>query len=369
MNDQQPIEDILNNTKAKADAAFQNNLEEQLIARLHEKYDTNEDNPMMTKKKREHSVSRLPLTLAAAIIAIVLIGGLVILLNRSSNNAVTFLDPSREPDRFELTATELIRTVTQGASLQLGTPVATSDPFLLTATALIQGATQTQQAQQSGLLPTPTPAPMNANDDTGIPVMVAARDIAVGQVITAEMVYRVYWSREVANAAIEANPSYGGLFGNWEDVIGQKAQVFIPQWHPIQAEMIGSQPTDGIIDEGMALVTASINQVYSETPVNIGDVYDISIYCFNFAPTQATAAVGAIVTSQSSSCEYLINDAEIIYIGKVDAAPVYIPQPTVDTAPTHVLLTFVMRAEDAPHIQEVLNMGARASLQSSATVP
>ena len=91
--------------------------------------------------------------------------------------------------------------------------------------------------------------------------------------------------------------------------------------------------------------------------------------CTPSSLTGKLAAVGAIVTSQSASCEYLINDAEIMFIGKADEAPVYIPQPTVDTAPTHVLLTFIMRAEDAPHIQEVLNMGARASLQSSATAP
>jgi hypothetical protein len=370
MNDQQPIEDILHNAKPKADSTFQHNLEEQLIARLHEKYDTNEDNPTMTKMKRKHRVSRLPFTLAAAIIAIVLVGGLVILLNRSSTSTPMAINHYTEPppDAFQLTATQLIVTATEGMSLQLGTPAMTPDIYHLTATALIQSVTQTQQAQQSGLLPTLTPVPMNPNDDTGIPVMVAARDIGIGETITEDMVHRVYWSRGIANAAIEANPANGGLFGNWEDVIGQQAQAFIPQWHPIQAELIGSQAADGILDEGMAFISGSINQIMPSSPVNVGEVFDIFVYYPEPQPPVVSAEVGSIVYIGGASCNFAINNAELFFIGKVEEAPDYLPRPTADTSPTNLMVTIIVRGEDAMYIQEALDSGAQAGLQSSSTI-
>ena len=313
MNDKQKsIENMLQSHKPQADSKFQHNLEQRLMARLHEQSGTQEeaDTVMMMKRKR-NARSRLPLTLAAAVLAIFLVGGLVLFLRMPTTSDAM---PAAEINPFEINATHLIEqateiaacsyasddsygvytvregdtifsislevnvpvpllreancitdnnTLTVGQALRIPNNLTTSDSFELTATQLIVIATQDAAIE----LVTPTPAPDSfettaSEDESGIPIIIAAQDIALGEVIDETMVYRVFYPRPVGGDALQRNHHFGGFFGNLEDVTGKVAIAPIRAFNPIDDNAIAAPRTNSprVLPDGQVAVAIPFNE-------------------------------------------------------------------------------------------------------------
>ncbi|MCA9915916.1 MAG: SH3 domain-containing protein, partial [Anaerolineae bacterium] len=139
--------DELTDLAPQANRSFQDGLQERLLQELER--EQGENNMQMTTTLENHKIrqtSRLPLTLAAAVLAVVLIGGALITINNSTA-------PDNQPFGQG------------GQAIATRTP----DAFMLTATALIQGATETVTA----------PLTQDALSASGVPVAQANRELEV----------------------------------------------------------------------------------------------------------------------------------------------------------------------------------------------
>lgn len=163
--------DTLGSTKPKADSSFMANLEERLMAEFASK---EKEKMMMKRKERPSKFGRWPLTMAAAVMAILLVGGFAFLMQGGVNNNATMLDAGP----FELTATSIIQTATAMAN----------------------------------------PSTMEATEIPMIPVVIAIQDIPEGAEITHDMIELILFP--VASA-----PS--GAYSEREDVVGQYARTTI----------------------------------------------------------------------------------------------------------------------------------------------
>lgn len=107
----------LQHTKPIAETAFRENLEHNLMAKFdsHLANDNTKDDPMnlfnQQKQKRNQSRSRMPLTLAAAVIAIILVGGLVAIVQPMMND-----DNAQPSDNVAAFATNDISQTAQGTN-------------------------------------------------------------------------------------------------------------------------------------------------------------------------------------------------------------------------------------------------------------
>lgn len=274
---------LLVSTKPIASTSFQTNLEDKLIEQLTVKNKHSGDTIMTEfndKPKHKKKPSRLPFTLVAALIAIVLVGGLILF---TTSNRGTPYDSYEIPAEFALTATQIINDATatdiaqdSGQSfVPTNTPSITPDSFMLTATAIIEDATATamennnQQVQATTTI-TPTATPItNENlqdtpDDFGR-FLIALRDIELNEVITDEMVTTVQYDFEDTNWFMdEDNP--GAIYFNTETaVIGQRASTFIHYHQPIHSNNVTVAENCEIsvlacttLDEGSVLMELSV---------------------------------------------------------------------------------------------------------------
>src|SRR5688572_17146432 len=88
--------DALGQIKPQADPAFMNHLEERLMAEL-STTKTKKELAMLKRKERPTRFGRWPLTLAAAILAILLVGGWVLYANQSPTQTATASNATATP--------------------------------------------------------------------------------------------------------------------------------------------------------------------------------------------------------------------------------------------------------------------------------
>lgn len=111
--------DALAQTIPKGDSAFQQRLEDSLIAHLQTEK-TEKEVYIMTKRKRMNN-SRWPVTLAAAVLAIIVVGGFLLLMPRGESQSALAGQDTNNP--FDMTATALVEKATQVALAEAATDV------------------------------------------------------------------------------------------------------------------------------------------------------------------------------------------------------------------------------------------------------
>ncbi len=187
MNDNhQPANELrnaLNHTIPEAEKAFQDNLEEQLMARLQNTSTSQnaEENIMPlfgSKQKRNQHASRLPLTLAAAVLAITIVGGLLFFVQGSADAPYqdTVCEYSGEHHTYRIQEGDTLFAVSEQFGVSFDR-LAEANCFDDELTILSVGQ----------LITIPVPHPDEQTNDTRS-VIVTTRDIAPGEVITTEMI-------------------------------------------------------------------------------------------------------------------------------------------------------------------------------------
>lgn len=221
----------ISQTIPQARSDFQNSLEESLMAQLSATTPKTESGDEFMKlydeksKRKKNKSSRLPFTLVAAVIAIALIGGLI-LITSLNNSTEPYADSL--PEGMALTTTQLINeAIATGGTSTIGilevlpatfTPTPVPDNFNLTATAIANIADE-----------------RTSEDFTR--VVIAIRDIELNETITADMVTTVQYDTEDAWGLAENNQ--GTFYYNNEGiVIGQRASTFIPAHNPITSNNV-----------------------------------------------------------------------------------------------------------------------------------
>ncbi len=321
----------------RANRSFQDALQERLLQELER--EQGENNMQMTtthEKQKIRRTSRLPLTLAAAVLAIIVIGGALVAINNATPpNSEPFAQGgqmivTRTPDAFMLTATALLQgatgtveaPLTREALSAAGVPIAQANrelevrsapnpeaeaiytmpngevlemralsedgiwvqvllpnggqgwiplsPVFVTVTGdlnalemVAQPTTTPTFTPTSTLTFTPTPVPSstatltptltvtpsatftptpipadtaNTQADDRALVVLAVQPIALGEIITADMVTETFWPLSVAENLVEAQ---GGVFGAAEQVIGLRAETYIPAYAPLTRDALG----------------------------------------------------------------------------------------------------------------------------------
>lgn len=252
--------DALAASQPQTDAKFANRLEQRLLERhvsRHNRKDNDMDYPEKPKKDHRPPYRRRRstlLTIAAAVFAMMIVGGAFFMLGASSS-------PYREASvganwrandvMYKLTASAIVEDITATVS-SITTPVPMieleptrimptespiiGDSYIVTATAIINEATA-----QAGINLTATAIPPAGSDipPQTLPVVVAVQDIALGTVITEDILGYFYAPRQTGDINPFTLPDdFAGFYGNMEDIVGTRAAVRIPRFLPIQPDMI-----------------------------------------------------------------------------------------------------------------------------------
>ncbi|GAB5491355.1 MAG: hypothetical protein Phog2KO_15700 [Phototrophicaceae bacterium] len=257
---------LLVSTKPRASTDFQNNLEDKLIEQLTVKNKYSGDTIMTEfndKPKHKKKPSRLPFTLVAAVIAIVLVGGLILF---TTSNRGTPYDSYDIPEGIALTATQIINDATTTAIVSY--PPTVVENFGLTATAIIENVTATamannnQQVQATTTI-TPTATPItnenlqDAPDDFNS-VVIAVRNIQAGIEITSEDVTLIDFPSD-------STPS--NVFSNIDDVIGLVAQTHIQAEAPLRTYLLAEAYREDFGRFLIALRDIELNEVITDEMV------------------------------------------------------------------------------------------------------
>ena len=178
-NNTDNIEHDLQTTMPQASQIFQKQLEDDLITRLKAKQSKEQDMTTLSMPSKQNKLWQLPITLVAAIIATVLVGGVIITMSQLPV--------------FDTPAPYAAQIETDGETGE-------------------------------GLTSTVT--------DDYTTVYLAARDIAMGDTINESMIYETQW--KVAD--VEALEDMGNLVSSRpiEALIGKEATTFIPRFSPIR---------------------------------------------------------------------------------------------------------------------------------------
>ncbi len=221
----------LSQTVPQSRSDFQNSLEDSLIAQLSATTPKTDSGDEFMKlydeksKRKKNKSSRLPFTLVAAVIAIALIGGLI-LITSLNNSTEPYADSL--PEGMALTTTQLINeAIATGGTSTIGilevlpatfTPTPVPDNFNLTATAIANIEDE-------------------RTSDDFTRVVIALRDIELNETITDDMITTVQYDTEDAWGLAEDNQ--GTFYYNNEGiVIGQRASTFIPAHNPITSNNV-----------------------------------------------------------------------------------------------------------------------------------
>lgn len=337
---------LLVSTKPRASTDFQNNLEDKLIEQLTVKNKHSGDTIMTEfndKPKHKKKPSRLPFTLVAAVIAIVLVGGLILF---TTSNRGTPYDSYDIPEGIALTATQIINNATAtGIARDTGqnivaTPTPITDPFILTATAIIEDATATAIAPYLATnTPSITPDTFmltatsitneNLQDtpDNFGRFLIALRDIELNEVITDEMVTTVQYDFEDTNWFMDEDNPGAIYFNNEATVIGQRASTFIPYHQPIHSNNI----TESQNCEDSVLACAILDESSVLMGLNITD------------RTALTLPLGTRV-DVIAALQYIdIGDESQAIVDTSDLPLDIVPSITIDTIVSNAIL---LNAED-----------------------
>lgn len=267
------VQQALEQTKPVPDERFAQNLEDRLIARLHNHQEEREDETMIRilnqKRKNESGRAyRLPLTLTAAL-ASVIVGGMILF----------GVGGAPQPPQFA----GVIPGIEQAVVTQTPVPSPTMS-IVLTPVTL--------EPTVLPILPTATPVPFTEQADGPLlgdylPVLIAVRDFAVGETITADMISVAYWERDFA-FAIAADQRGAWFYGEPERVIGAVVEIPVAQFQPISS-LVGSietpdareltafyLPPEGFIGDYSTLRTDTAAQVIilldQDSPFLLSDV-------------------------------------------------------------------------------------------------
>lgn len=162
-------------------------------------------------------------------------------------------------DSFEATATALVAGVTRTAQLEsqatqraMGRPIEITATPMPTATVSCEANPTSawcgsQQSASGAIQATPTFMPtvtpscdINPNTppcQAQIPLLLAAQDIPLGEIIMSEMLTRVLISREQATQ-LRNEYATDTLLQNLPQAVGQQAQTFIPRFEPMVGSLV-----------------------------------------------------------------------------------------------------------------------------------
>jgi len=154
------------------------------------------------------------------------------------------LDPTRPPDNFELTATQMVAQITQTiAGAQADTLQALSTPaapdLQATATQIVADLTATAADL--------TAAQLDQERARSVPVIFALEAIAAGTTIERDMVGRLYVPRPLVDgseAVVDLPEDFPGFIGDFENVVGQLAADDIPAFSIIIPDQIARDEED-----------------------------------------------------------------------------------------------------------------------------
>jgi|GEM_PF-5748181 len=233
-DDAHEIHHALYSTLPRAEQAFQDNLEDQLIASLNRKHsqrDT-EDNTMklFNEKQKRGNSSRLPLTLAAAVIAIAFVGGLLFFIQRASTPSL------QQQTNCEFNGRTIPYVIEEGDTL-----FSVAGAFRTTATRLtVANCLDYDVALSPGdtlYIPISSITDTQECEEICEPVIavVAVADIAPGTYITEDMLMIVTFMPDEIDMERRIDVI--------DDIVGRRANTPINQNQPIYSNMIGSYHT------------------------------------------------------------------------------------------------------------------------------
>jgi Flp pilus assembly protein CpaB len=211
--------DALGQIKPQADPAFMNHLEERLMAELSTKK-TKKELAMLKRKERPTRFGRWPLTMAAAILAILLVGGWVLYANQSPTQT-TSSAPSQVMNPVE--ALVAMRDLSEGTTLEAHmvdvktfTPDSELDQSLVIREerlALGMVLNESIPAGEAVLTTSLTQRVM-----AQVPVVIAIQDIPAGMEITPDRIGVISYPADVVPR---------GAFESIEEVVGYVARTDI----------------------------------------------------------------------------------------------------------------------------------------------
>jgi hypothetical protein len=219
-----PLLDELAGTLPRADAGFQADLEQRLLARLDiAKSSTPEEPARMTANTLsiDTPTRRGPssLTMAAAVMAVLVIVGLLVFMTRIPAGPEPFASGIIGIDQDD---------TPPGAdeSLLQETATETQDELLLQATAVIATATA-RAADEDTLMP--------AISGPLVPVVITLGEILPGQLVDADALAVTWWPPEIVPA---------GVYGDPHDLIGLYAAGFIAAYQPLTESRLAESLED-----------------------------------------------------------------------------------------------------------------------------
>ncbi|MGQ9886903.1 MAG: sigma-70 family RNA polymerase sigma factor [Aggregatilineales bacterium] len=249
--------DDLARTVPQADPAFRDHLEAQLLAQLQPRVSDRETDTMQmismyphpTAQETDRPARRAPLTLAAALLMVILAGSALLFMNR----------PAGAPDLFaaaqQQTATPVIEAFAAEQITyvpQTPTPMdadaeaqnnALRPPVLLTPTVQAPSARVPEVIVVTLEATVVAPIEVLSEAPAGyVPVVIAAQDIARGTAITPDLLAVVYWPLDLYWAAVSSlGADAEDLYSAVEQAAGLYANADIPRFQPVLAADLAPQ--------------------------------------------------------------------------------------------------------------------------------
>ncbi|MFN8375249.1 MAG: SAF domain-containing protein [Anaerolineae bacterium] len=332
--------DDLASMRPQAKADFQQELENRLLASFYKRQLETKENPELStltlkSDTKSRKITSLPLTLAAAITAVLLIGSALLtggfpgsfLSGGSIAQSVTFT-PTAQPtttsaDDLYATATAVIVGATQTAE---AASLGLVNDMQLTATAVIAGATQTVAA----LTATPLPTISGSGDVELQPVVIALQDIGESSTLTADMLAVAYYPLDIVPLGVVSDPA---------SAIGMVVNEPIARYQPVlTSNLIQGSPLpdiSAVIPEGMVAVSIPVSMLSTAAfAIHEGDNLNL------------------VLPSET------IEGVQVIYIGTMD---------TTD------MIVFAMSAADAALLTSMLetspSLAVEIERQNTADTP
>jgi Flp pilus assembly protein CpaB len=384
-----PDRALLNDLAAavpQADPAFRDRLEMQLVEQLQRSVSEQEQEvetmhnmiAMHPRAAQEPTGARrrtpAPLTLAAALLMVVLAGS-VLLMNRPSGAPDLFAaaqqqtpppaagencpPPAGWDQRYTVQAGDTVLAVVirfgvdarlflaancldASSALSVGQvvylpnagaaqilPLVTATPILavdalggleMTATAVIADATAQAQGMPQVVTATPIlfpptvvpPVEAYREVPSGFaPVIVAAQDIPRGTLVTDAMLAITYWPLEMFQAGTS-------FYSTAAQAVNRYASVDIPRFQPVEVASLLEQPpadaADGVINDGWIAVSIPQERVAASAALAPGDVVSV-VATFMFVDTDTdTQGPGDAPATPRSVKQRVISGAEVIQL-------------------------------------------------------